>query len=34
MANGMRTVLKKCSTCKEISVINPLEFLRILEENK
>ena len=27
-------ILKKCSTYKEISVINPLGFLRILEENK
>ena len=25
-------ILKKCSTYKEVSVINPLEFLKILEE--
>ena len=27
-------ILKKCSTYSEISVINPLEFLKILEEPK
>jgi predicted nucleic acid-binding protein len=27
-------ILKKCSTYKEVSVINPLEFLKILEEQK
>jgi len=25
-------ILKKCSTYKEVSVINPLEFLKILEK--